>query len=73
MNNILQHFVTAHFDRFLKAEAAQAGYFDVVPNGRDGVYSVDSEGKPQTGHTYWKGFPRHAATGLVLEHRAAAH
>jgi predicted dienelactone hydrolase len=73
MNNILQHFVTAHFDRFLKADAAKAGYFDVVPNGRDGVYSVDSEGKPQTGHTYWKGFPRHAATGLVLEHRAAAH
>ena len=31
MNNILQHFATAHFDRYLKGDAAKAGYFDLVP------------------------------------------
>ena len=69
MNNILQHFVTAHFDRFLKADAAKAAYFDVVPQGRNAVYAVDRDGTPQPGHTYWKGFKRGTAVGLVLEKR----
>jgi predicted dienelactone hydrolase len=69
MNNILQHFVTAHFDRYLKADAAKAAYFDVVPHGREAVYAIDREGKPQPAHTYWKGFKRGTAVGLVLEHR----
>jgi predicted dienelactone hydrolase len=69
MNNILQHFVTAHFDRHLKADAAKAAYFDVVPHGKEAVYAIDREGKPQPAHTYWKGFKRGTAVGLVLEHR----
>lgn len=69
MNNILQHFVTAHFDRYLKADAAKAAYFDVVPQGKDAVYAMDREGKPLPAHTYWKGFKRGTVVGLVMERR----
>lgn len=69
MNNILQHFATAFFDRHLKGDAAKAAYFDVVPKGSDAVYAVDREGRQQPTHTYWKGFKRGTAVGLVLEGR----
>ena len=71
MNNILQHFVTAHFDRYLKGDAGKAAYFDVVPNGKDAVWAIGADGAPQAAHTYWKGFKRGTAVGLVLEHRRA--
>ena len=58
MNNILQHFATAHFDRYLKADAAKASYFDVVPHGKDAVYAVGRDGTIEPTHTYWKGFKR---------------
>jgi predicted dienelactone hydrolase len=70
MNNILQHFVTAHFDRHLKGDPAKAAYFDVVTRGRDAVYSVDRDGAPQPAHTYWKGFKRGTAVGLALEKKS---
>jgi predicted dienelactone hydrolase len=70
MNNILQHFATAHFDRYLKGDAAKAGYFDLVPQGKDAVYAVDREGRTLPTHTYWKGFKRGTAVGLVMEHDA---
>jgi predicted dienelactone hydrolase len=70
MNNILQHFTTAHFDRYLKDDGAKAGYFDLVPQGKDAVYAVDREGRTLPTHTYWKGFKRGTAVGLVLEHQA---
>ncbi len=72
MNNILAHFVTAHFDAYLKGDAAKLSYFDVVPNGRDAVYATDADGRPQPAHTYWKGFKRGTAVGLVLERGAPA-
>ena len=72
MNNVLQHFATAYFGRYLKGDSALRAYFDVVPVGRDAVWAVDGEGRPQAGHTYWKGFQRRTARGLVLEHRAPA-
>ena len=50
--------------------AHMQGYFNVVPQGRAGVWAVDREGRPQSGHTYWKGFKRGTALGLTLEHRA---
>ena len=68
MNNILQHFATAHFDRYLKDDTAKASYFEVVPHGRDAVYAVDRDGKTLPAHTYWKGFKRGTAVGLVMEH-----
>lgn len=71
MNNILQHFATAHFDRYLKDDAAKRAYFEVVEKGSEAVYAVDRNGTPQPAHTYWKGFKRGTAVGLRLEHRAA--
>ena len=71
MNNILEHFVTAHFDARLKGDQAKLAYFDVVPNGKDAVYALDRDGKAQPTHSYWKGFKRGTAVGLVLEHERA--
>ncbi len=68
MNNILAHFATAFFGWHVKGDAAKKTYFDVVPNGRDAVHAMDRDGKPQSSHTYWKGFKRGTAVGLVLEH-----
>jgi predicted dienelactone hydrolase len=69
MNNILQHFVSAYFDRYLKDDSAKAAYFDVIPNGKDAVHAIGGDGTPLPTHTYWKGFKRGTAVGLVLEHR----
>lgn len=68
MNNILHHFATAYFGLHLKGEQDKQAYFDVVPNGKDGVYAMDRDGKPMPAHTYWKGFKRATAVGLILEH-----
>ncbi len=70
MNNIFNHFATAYFGLHLKGEVGQAGYLDLVPNGKDAVYAVDRDGKPSAAHTYWKGFKRATAVGLMLEHAA---
>ena len=71
MNNILQHFATAYFDLYLKGERDKQSYFDVVPNGKDAVFSIDRDGKPTATHNYWKGFKRGTAVGLMLEHSPA--
>ena len=68
MNNIFHHFATAYFGLHLKGEQDKQAYFDVVPNGKDGVFAMDREGKPLPAHTYWKGFKRATAVGLILEH-----
>ena len=67
MNNILTHIVTAFADLHLKGQADRRTYLDVVPAGKDAVFSLDSNGKPLPGHNYWKGFRRGTAVGLVLE------
>ncbi len=72
MNNILAHFVTAHFDARLKGDTTRLAYMPLVPNGKDGVYAIDREGRAQSAHTYWKGFKRGTAAGLVLEQARAA-
>jgi predicted dienelactone hydrolase len=66
MNNIFHHFATAYFGVHLKGEADKQPYLDVVPNGKDGVFAV-SDGQPTPAHTYWKGFKRGTAVGLMLE------
>lgn len=71
MNNVLAHFVTAFVDRRLKGLADRQAYLDLVPQGRDGVYAVDRTGAFLPAHTYWKGFSRGTAVGLVFEHRTA--
>jgi predicted dienelactone hydrolase len=72
MNNIFNHFATAFFGVHLTGDRDKQSYLDVVPNGKDGVYAVDRDGKPQPTHTYWKGFKRATAVGLILEHAAPA-
>ena len=69
MNNILAHFVTAYVDLHLKGDTAKRAYLDVVPQGKDAVFALDRTGAPAPTHTYWKGFKRGTAVGLVLEHR----
>jgi hypothetical protein len=54
MNNILAHFVTAHFDARLKGDTARLAYLQVVPNGKDAVYAIDREGR--AGATPYGGF-----------------
>lgn len=68
MNNIFHHFATAYFGLHLKGEADQQAYLDVVPSGKNGVFAMDRDGKPAAAHTYWKGFKRGTAAGLMLEH-----
>lgn len=70
MNNILAHFVTAYVDLHLKGDTAKRAFLDVVPQGKDAVFALDRTGAPAPTHTYWKGFKRGTAVGLVLEHRA---
>ncbi len=67
MNNILAHFVTAHFDAQLKGDSTMLAYLQVTANGKDGVYALDRDGKAQSTHTYWKGFKRGTAAGLIME------
>ncbi|HVJ28344.1 MAG TPA: hypothetical protein VM493_12430 [Vicinamibacterales bacterium] len=68
MNNILQHFATAYFGLHLKGNVSMQAFFDLVPQGKDGVFSLDRDGKPTPTHTYWNGFKRGTAVGLILEH-----
>ena len=72
MNNIFNHFATAFFGVHLNGEQDKQAYLDVVPNGKDAVWAVDRDAKPQPTHTYWKGFKRATAVGLILEHAAPA-
>lgn len=69
MNNIMDHFVTAYFDYHLKGEESKLEYFDLVPDGADGNYSVNN-GVESDSHTYWKGFGAGTAVGLMMEHLA---
>ena len=72
MNNILDHFATAFLDRLLKDDTDKQAYLDLIQNGKDGVFALDKDGKPAPTHTYWKGFKRRTAVGLVFEHLPAA-
>lgn len=71
MNNILAHFVTAHVDARLKGDSSKLAYLHLLPNGKDGVYATDRDGNPGRTHTYWKGFKRGTAAGLMLERERA--
>ena len=72
MNNIFNHFATAFFSVHLAGEQDKQAYLDLVPHGKDAVWAVDRDGKQQPSHTYWKGFKRATAVGLILEHATPA-
>jgi len=63
MNNILNHFATVYFDYYLNDEQDAIDYLQLVPNSADGFYS-----EQENQNTYWKGFARGTANGLILEH-----
>lgn len=67
MNNIAQHFSTAWLDVYLKSNADQSVYLDLIPNANDGVFAVDSDGNFTEEHTYWAGFQDRSAKGLHFE------
>lgn len=67
MNNVAQHFATAWLGKHLKGEAGMEAYLDLVPSGKDAVWSTDAAGSPRAGHTYWKGFGDRSAVGLRFE------
>ncbi len=66
-SNIMIHFATAFFDYQLKGNTESRAYLNLIPNSANGVYAVEDD-QPTDAHTYWKGFPRYTARGLVLEH-----
>lgn len=70
MNNIAQHFVTAWLDERLKGETGKGAYLDLVPNSNDGVYSLREDGSEAPDHSYWKGFAKGTAKGLMFEVKA---
>jgi predicted dienelactone hydrolase len=67
MNNIAQHFATAWLGKHLKGEAGMEAYLDLVPSGKDAVWSLDAKGLPMADHSYWKGFANRSAVGLRFE------
>ena len=67
MNNVGQHFVTAWLDTELKGALDRAAYLDLVPNGADGVYSVNPDGSFAADHSYWTGFQPGTADRLRYE------
>ena len=66
-NNILQHFATVFLSVHLKGERDAQAFLDLVPQGSDGVYAVERDGRQKPEYTYWKGFKPRTAAGLVLE------
>jgi len=68
MNNIAQHFAAAWLGKYLKADPAMDAYLNLVPVGKEAVWSVDAKGQPKPDHTYWKGFGNRSAVGLRFEH-----
>lgn len=71
MNNVMNHFVTAFFDLYLKGDASRQDYLSILPNAESGVFDLQ-DGVPTDAHTYWKGFPQYTGRGLMLEHLPAA-
>lgn len=66
MNNIMDHFATAWFDYHLKGIAERETYLALIEDPRDGIYSME-DGQATEQHTYWKGFGKGTAQGLMLE------
>ena len=57
MNNILAHFVTAYVDLHFKGDLSKRAYFALVPEGKNGVFAEDRDGKSRHGHRSRAGTP----------------
>ncbi len=71
MNNIAQHFVSAWLDVHLKGDTGKSAYLDLTENSNDGVWSAEEDGTLKDDHSYWTGFSKGTAKGLMYETRAA--
>ncbi len=71
MNNVAQHFVTVWLDERLKADAGAGTFLDLVENSNEGVWSVNDDGSHKDDHSYWKGFAKGTAKGLMYETKPA--
>lgn len=63
LNNIVQHFATAFFGKYLKG-IEYDGYLDLVQYSNEGTWSQNEDGSFKQDHTYWKGFPSRTALGM---------
>jgi hypothetical protein len=45
-------------------------YLDLVHDGGAAVYATEKDGTLKPEHTYWKGFKKESATGLLFDHAA---
>jgi hypothetical protein len=66
------HFTTAFLDLHLKDDKSREQFLQLVPRSDDGIWSVEDETET-TAHSYWRGFPRYTARGLVLEQQLSQH
>ena len=69
IENLGKGLGTQIFDYHLKSEDLMLTYFDLIPDGADGVYSM-RDGQQSEDHTYWRGFSSGGAVGLMMEHLA---
>lgn len=63
LNNIVQHFATAFFGKYVKGENYEE-YLNLINFSNDGVWSQNQDGTFKDNHTYWKGFPSRTALGM---------
>ena len=78
LTGVMQHFITAFLDRYVKDDASRRAYLDgLVERGDEGTWNAppDTPWGAQSpggdGVTLWKGFARRHAEGLTLMHREA--
>jgi len=63
LNNIVQHFATAFFGKYLKG-IQYDDYLDLIQLSNKGVWSQNKDGSFKPDHTHWKGFPNRTALGM---------
>lgn len=66
MNDVAQHFAAAFMDLHLKGDAEAGSYLDLVEDGGAATHALEKDGTPKEGHTYWKGFAKDTASGLLF-------
>ena len=63
LNNIVQHFATAFFGKYLKRNDYD-DYLDLIQLSNEGIWSQNKDGTFKQDHTHWKGFPTRTALGM---------
>jgi predicted dienelactone hydrolase len=76
LTGVMQHFITAFLDRYVKDDTTRSAYLDgLVERGDEGVWNAPAntpwgaQSPGGNGVTLWKGFARRHAEGLTFMHR----